>query len=122
MPEETIASRTGKAPSPPVPTARDVVAVCFRQKRVLTATFLFVLVLILAYGLLFPSHEAHMEVLLRRGRVDPVVTSGQNPPGQVSRGEVTEEDLNSEVELLKDENLLRKVVEANALAVNDRLS
>jgi uncharacterized protein involved in exopolysaccharide biosynthesis len=122
MPEETIASRTGKVPSPPLPTARDLLAVCFRQKRLLSYTFLSVLVLILAYGLLVPSYEAHMEVLLRRGRVDPVVTSGQSTPSQISRGEVTEEDLNSEVELLKDESLLRKVVEANALAADDHLS
>src|SRR5579862_3046313 len=121
MSEETIASRIGKAP-PPFPTARDVLTVCFRQRGVLSYTFLSVLILTLAYGLLVPSYQAHMEVLLRRGRVDPVVTSGQNPPGQISRGEVTEEDLNSEVELLKDDGLLRKVVEANALAVDDRLS
>lgn len=67
MSDETIASRIGKAP-PPFPTARDVLTVCFRQRRVLGWTFLSVLVLILVYGLLLPSYEAHMEVLLRRGR------------------------------------------------------
>jgi len=101
--------------------ARDVVAVFFRQGRIFGYTFGFVLLAALLYGMLFPSYEAHMEILLRRGRADPVVTAGQNPPVAIARPEISEEEVNSEVEFLRDEDLLRAVVEANRLAGKDLL-
>ncbi|MGB7864766.1 MAG: hypothetical protein WCF74_15345, partial [Candidatus Sulfotelmatobacter sp.] len=45
----------------------------------------------------------------------------QNAPPDFSRVEVTEEELNSEVELLKDDDVLRHVVEATDLASHDWL-
>jgi len=52
------------------------------------------------------------------------VTPQANGPLQLSRNDVSEEDLNSEVDLLRDESLLRAVVKANGLqtrGVLDRL-
>ena len=56
-----------------------------------------------------------------RGRADPPVTAQPNAPPDFSRVEVTEEELNSEVELLKDDDVLRHVVEANDLEAHDWL-
>jgi uncharacterized protein involved in exopolysaccharide biosynthesis len=95
-------------------------AVFFRQGHVFGYTFGVVLLVVLLSGMLFPSYEAHMEIMLRRGRADPVVTAEQNPPMAIARPEIGEEEVNSEVELLKDEDLLRAVVERNRLADEDR--
>jgi hypothetical protein len=55
------------------------------------------------------------------GRADPPLTAKQNAPPDFSRLEVTEEDLNSEVELLRDDDVLRRVVQANNLGARDWL-
>ena len=69
-------------------------------------------------ALLLPrKYEAEMKILVNRERVDPVVTS--NPEAQAGPSivpVVSEEDLNSEVELLKSRDLLEKVVVACGLA------
>src|ERR1051326_719786 len=49
-----------------------------------------------------------MKVLLRRGRVDPVVAPTPSQ-AEFSRQEITEADLNSEAELLHDDEILRTV-------------
>jgi uncharacterized protein involved in exopolysaccharide biosynthesis len=103
----------------PSPTLRDLLTVMFRQKRVALYTFLVVLAISLTYALLATSYEAHMKVLVRRGRLDPMVTPEQNSPVEFARPEISEEELNSEVELLRDEGLLRRVVEQNGLASPD---
>ena len=73
-------------------------------------TFLvLVLATVLGIILLPNDYEAKMKILVKRERVDEAVTPGRdavisNPGG------VTEEELNSEVELLKSRDLLEKVV------------
>src|ERR1017187_3485717 len=97
-------------------TFRDVAAVLFRQRWLLLASFVVILVAALASGvLLIPTYQAEMKILVRRGRVDPVVTSQPERTAQVVREEITESELNSEVELLNSQDLLRKVVLANSL-------
>ena len=44
------------------------------------------------------------------GRFDPVASAQPASAMDVSRPEITEEELNSEVELLRDEDLLKQVV------------
>ena len=53
-----------------------------------------------------------MKVLVRRGRVDPLVTPAPTPSPMFQRDEITEEELNSQVELLRDDEILRTVVQA----------
>lgn len=97
-------------------TLRDVTAILFRQRRLLTLSFAGILLLaILLSGVLAPTYEAEMKILVRHGRVDPVVTSQSNNPPQIMQEEITESELNSEVELLNSRDLLRKVVLANGL-------
>jgi uncharacterized protein involved in exopolysaccharide biosynthesis len=109
MPEGLVTNRRLESPSP---TLREVAAVLFRQKRVVAASFIAIFVAAVLYAVLAPSYEAHMKVLVRRGRFDPMVTPQSNAPLEYSRDDIPEEELNSEVELLRDEELLRKVVEA----------
>jgi uncharacterized protein involved in exopolysaccharide biosynthesis len=96
-------------------TLRDVAAVLFRQRWLLLASFVVILIAAVASGALTPTYKAEMKILVRRGRVDPVVTSQPERDAQVVREEITESELNSEVELLNSQDLLRKVVLANNL-------
>jgi uncharacterized protein involved in exopolysaccharide biosynthesis len=69
----------------------------------------------LLYGVLLPSYHAEMKVLVRRGRIDPLPSPA---PSNLAfeRREVSEEDLNSEVELLRDHDLLRRVAQTAKLS------
>jgi uncharacterized protein involved in exopolysaccharide biosynthesis len=55
-----------------------------------------------------------LTLLIKRERVDPVVNPDLTPLQQVSQG-VTEQELNSEVELLRSQDLLEKVIVATGL-------
>ena len=77
--------------------------------------------LAVVYAFAGAEYRAQVRVLVRRGRSDPPVAAQENAPPDFSRVEVTEEELNSEVELLKDDDVLRRVVEANDLAARDWL-
>jgi uncharacterized protein involved in exopolysaccharide biosynthesis len=101
--------------SVPSPTMRDVLAVVFRQRQLALFSFAGIFLTILLYGLLAPSYQAQMRVLVRRGRVDPVLTPTLTQSAQFERQDVTEEELNSEVELLRDEEILRTVVQTSGL-------
>lgn len=61
-----------------------------------------------------PQYEATMKVLVKRGRVDPVLTSAADTLTP-DRSGVSEDELNSEVELLKSRDLLHQVVLAAGL-------
>jgi uncharacterized protein involved in exopolysaccharide biosynthesis len=103
------------------PTLRELAMVLFRRRRVFLGAAGFVLVAALFYIFLGSRYEAHMQVLVRRGRADTPVTAQENAPVDMTRMAITEEELNSEVELLKDDAVLRKVVEANGLGGRDWL-
>ncbi len=98
------------------PTMRDLLAVLFRQRRLALFSFIAIFLAILGYGVLAPSYQSHMNVLVRRGRVDPLVTPAPTPSPMFQRDEITEEELNSQVELLRDDEILRTVVQATARA------
>src|SRR5260370_15099269 len=95
-------------------TLRDVVVVGFRHRKVVAFCFLGVLLGAVASSTLWPKYEAETEILIRRERVDPVVTAQQASPMMV-RDEISEEELNSEVELISSEDVLSNVVKAAGL-------
>jgi len=99
----------------PPPTLRDLVAVLFRQRRLALVSFVAIFLTVLGYGVFAPSYQAHMNVLVRRGRADPLVTPAPTPSPMFQRDEITEEELNSQVELLRDEEILRAVVQTSGL-------
>jgi uncharacterized protein involved in exopolysaccharide biosynthesis len=92
-------------------TLRDAVAPLFRRCGLMAPIFLGIFAGAVLGGLLTPrEYEAEMKILVNRSRVDAVVTPEAEAPPTVAVPEVTEEDLNSEVELLKSRDLLQQVV------------
>ena len=91
------------------PTPRDVAATLFRRPRLVVCSFGFVLVATMVMVALSARYESHFKVLLRRGRFDPVISSQPTSAMDLARPDITEEELNSEVELLRDEDLLKQV-------------
>lgn len=94
----------------PLPTLRDIVAVLFRQRRPMLIAFTLVVFAVAISGIWIPRYEAQMKILVLRQRSDSMVTPSANAPSRFTNDQVSEEDLNSEVELLNSDDLLRKVV------------
>jgi uncharacterized protein involved in exopolysaccharide biosynthesis len=89
---------------------RDVMAVGFRHKRIAMLCFFgFLLGSVLAALFQPAQYRATTKFLVDRERQDPVVSPEQNS-SVVMRSEVTEEELNSEIELLQSGDVLRQVV------------
>jgi uncharacterized protein involved in exopolysaccharide biosynthesis len=103
------------------PTLRELAAVIFRQQRIFLTVAGLLGVATVLYALFGNQYQAHMKVLVGRGRVDAPVTAQQNAPVDLARMVITEEELNSEVELLKDDEVLRKVAATTDLANHDWL-
>ena len=101
---------------PSLPTSRDVVAVIFRQRWAVLIAFVLTIAAIAATGFWTPKFDAQMKILVRRQRPDTIVTSSASAQSQVFNDQVTEEDINSEVELLNSQDLLRNVVLEAGLA------
>jgi uncharacterized protein involved in exopolysaccharide biosynthesis len=65
---------------------------------------------------MFPAYKAEMTLLLLKGRVDPAITALPDAAPWPDRQEITEEELNSQVELLRDQALLRSAADKSGLA------
>lgn len=91
-------------------TARDVVAIGFRHQRVMVLCFVGVVIGVMLSALALPAkYRAETKLLVKRERVDPVVTPEQNAP-LMFHDTVSEEEINSEVELIQSQDVLQKVV------------
>jgi len=91
-------------------TPRDLLAIGFRHKRAFLLCFVGILLGTVAAVLVLPAtYESTAQIVVKRERVDPVVTAEKNDPTQIV-GEVTEEQLNSESQLILSEDVLRKAV------------
>src|SRR5579864_4330765 len=88
----------------------DFVATGFRYKGTLITCFLGIAVLATVASFLAPQrYESQAKILVKHERTDPVVTPGAEPISPREAG-VSTEELNSEVELIGSEDLLRKIV------------
>jgi uncharacterized protein involved in exopolysaccharide biosynthesis len=98
-------------------TLRDALVPIFRQQRMASIIFLGIFGGAIACALLLPPrYEAEMKILVNQERVDPVITSDTDIEQRAAANSaVSEEDLNSEVELLKSRDLLEQVVLASGL-------
>src|ERR1700730_5778994 len=93
-----------------LPTLRDIATPLFRHRKLVLLTFLsLVLGTLLGIILLPKDYQAEMKILVKRERVDAAVSPGRDA-ALANSGDVTEEELNSEVELLKSRDLLERVV------------
>ena len=91
-------------------TLRDFLAIGFRQRRLMVTTFLALFGAVLGIALVLPKeYEAQTKILVRHERADSVVSAERETPRQ-TQTEVTEEELESEAELLKSKDLLAKVI------------
>jgi uncharacterized protein involved in exopolysaccharide biosynthesis len=98
-----------------LPTLRDLVTPVFRYKRsaLLTATCVMACTILLV--LLTPKqYESEMKFLVKRERAETIVSADPNAVAQ-SRGEVSEDELNSEVEVLRGRDLLSQVASSAGL-------
>jgi len=100
-------------------TPRELAATLFRRPRLMVCTFGAVLLTTMVIALSSARYESHFKVLLRHGRFDPAVSSQPTSPMDIARPDITEEELNSEVELLRDEDLLKQVVTVAGLISRD---
>ena len=96
-------------------SVRDFITPLFRRKRLLLVTFLLVSAAVILLGLAAgPAYRSDMEILINRERLDPLVSTEATT--QVTTTDpVTEEEINSEVELLSSRDVLEQVVVANGL-------
>jgi uncharacterized protein involved in exopolysaccharide biosynthesis len=109
----------GSSRTPLSPTPRDLAVTLFRRPRLVATSFGFVLLATMLFVVFSARYESHFKVLLRRGRFDPLVSSEPPSAMDFTRPDITEEELNSEVELLRDEDLLKQVVRMAQLVPAD---
>ncbi len=102
-------------------TARDLLSIIFRRKRIAAITFTGLMMGAVLAIIFFNPYKATTKFLVDRARLDPLVTPGQNvePTGST---EITEEQINSEIELIKSGDVARQVVMACGLANRKSLS
>ena len=91
-------------------TARDVAAIGFRHKRVLVLCFIGVVLGVGLSAVVLPTkYRAETKLLVKRERVDPVISPDKSAQ-MVFHDTVSEEEINSEVELITSQDVLQKVV------------
>jgi uncharacterized protein involved in exopolysaccharide biosynthesis len=109
----SLIDNTPRLPAPPTP--RDWAATGFRRGRILIVTFFTIFGTVAAITWMMPKqYEAQTKILVKHERQDPVVspTSNSDP---ITPPDLTETELNSEVELIKSHDLLENVVRTMGL-------
>lgn len=94
-------------------TLRDIVQAVFRQKRVAIICFSLLLVATILYCFVLPpKYESETKILIQKEtRLDPTVsTLAEQQLPNMAVQPVTEEDINSEVEVILSDDVLHKVV------------
>jgi uncharacterized protein involved in exopolysaccharide biosynthesis len=91
---------------------REFLAIGFRQRRLIVNTFLGIFSIAIVIALLLPrKYEAQMKILVKHERAEAVVSPERESP-LPWRTEVSEEELQSEAELIRSRDLLGKVIAA----------
>lgn len=103
---------TAQLPSRPLVTAAEI---AFRHRQLILISFLGVLLGAIALAVFRPPEfRAETKLILRNNRVDPSLGAQSDSPQQLAP--ISEEQVNSEVELLKSSDVLRSVVTRTNLA------
>ena len=88
----------------------DIAAILVRRKRQIAITFLVIFGLVVLVTLLMPKeYESRLQLLVKNERSNVIVSADTNAPVSPP-GEVSEEQINSEIELLNSHGLLQQVV------------
>ncbi|HUR37752.1 MAG TPA: hypothetical protein VM009_08040 [Terriglobales bacterium] len=94
---------------------RDSIAVVFRRKRVIyMAAIASFVAIAIALWLMPAQYQSQMKLLIKRDRTE-LVMDGDAKGGQVAVRPLTEQEINSEIDLLQSEDLLRQVVQQAGL-------
>jgi uncharacterized protein involved in exopolysaccharide biosynthesis len=89
---------------------KTIAAVLFRRKSLVASLFFGVVLIAAAVTFLMPrEYESRMKVLVKNERADLVVSPDARDGGQI-HADVSEAQVNSEIELLTSNDLLAKVV------------
>jgi len=92
-------------------TLRDIVDVAIRRRRSLATYFVIVFLgAAVAAAILPRRYQSELKILVNRERADALVTPQQTAAVEQNMPGLSEEDINSEVALLRSEDLLEKVV------------
>jgi len=97
---------------------RDLASILFRHKLLICTTFLTVLVGTAVLTLLMPNeYESRMKILVKNTRSDVPITPERTTgtAGTYFENEVSENQINSEIELLTSDDLLNQVVTESSL-------
>jgi len=96
---------------------RYILTILFARRKLMLATTLLVLATAV-FGSLFisPTYESTVKILLRRERSEPLVSSEAEPTKEYVSKEVSETEINSEIEVLTSRLLLATVVQETGLA------
>lgn len=107
---------------PATDSLRDIAAILLRRKWQILAIFVLVFAGVTAGTLMMPKqYESHMMILVKNERADMVVTADSNT-GTGYQGAVSEEQINTEIELLNSNSLLRQIVEKCGLDKTENAS
>jgi uncharacterized protein involved in exopolysaccharide biosynthesis len=93
-------------------TMRAVLEAIFRYKNRLIGTFLGVMALVVLYVLFAPRHyQSEMKILVRNSRPDYQITP-ERTNGSTPQTDVTEERINSEIEVLRSRDVADRVIDS----------
>jgi uncharacterized protein involved in exopolysaccharide biosynthesis len=102
---------------------REVASALFRRKGLVLVTFLTVIAGTALLSFLLPDkYESRMKILVKNQRVDVAITpeATTGAPVTAAESEVSENQINSEIELLTSKDLLTQVVNECGLAKNEK--
>jgi uncharacterized protein involved in exopolysaccharide biosynthesis len=92
-------------------TLRELVEIGYRRRKTFALCFTVVFLgAILAAVIMPKKYESELKILVHRERADPLVTAQQTAAMEQNMPSLTEEDINSEVAILRSQDLLEKVV------------
>lgn len=95
-----------------------IIAPLRRRMRLWIGSFVVLFALLATLSLVKGgSYEAHTSILVSRERMDPVVSTASTQQMLGISTPLTDQEINSEVELLKSHDVLEKVVIANGLDI-----
>ena len=97
-------------------TVRELVEIGYRRRRTFGLCFTVIFLgAVLAAAVMPKRYESELKILVHRERADPLVTAQQTAAMEQNLPSLTEEDINSEVAILRSEDLLENVVTACGL-------
>jgi uncharacterized protein involved in exopolysaccharide biosynthesis len=102
---------------------REIVEIAHRRRKTFGSCFALIFLSAVVATILTPKrYESELKILVHRDRIDPIVTAQQTAAVQQNLPSLTEEDINSEVSILKSEDLLEEVVRKCGLQYRTRAS